>query len=63
MNRIPHTIFAPACNRPKPGTVLREAIAAEDNRKTQRWETAANITAHAMTFLLIVLGTIALAIV
>ena len=63
MDQIPHTIFAPASSRPKPGTVLREAIAAEDNRKTQRWETAANAAAHAMTFLLIVLGTIALAIV
>ena len=63
MRPIPHTIFAPACNRPKPGTVLREAIAAEDNRKAQRWESTANAAAHAMIFFAIVLGTIALAIV
>ena len=63
MQQIPHTIFAPSCNRPSPGRIMREATAREDNRKAQRREWWLSVAAHALTFLLVVLGTIALSIV
>ena len=62
MNQIPHTIFAPASHRPNPGQVMREAIDRENSRKMERREAVKSSASHAFIFVLVVLGTIALAV-
>lgn len=62
MNQIPHTTNAPSSNRPNPGQVLKQAIAREDTRKRERRDAVMAAASHAFIFVLVVLGTIAVAI-
>ncbi len=62
MHTIPHSIFAPASNRPNPGRVLQEALRNEASRKQQRREWWSGAFANGAIFLAVVLGTIAVAI-
>ena len=62
MRQIPHTITAPQSRRPNPGQVLKQAIVREDTRKQQRREWWRAVAVHALYFVLVVLGTIALMI-
>ena len=62
MRQIPHTITAPASHRPNPGQVMRQAIANESIRRQRRRQWWLSTAVHALYFVLVVLGTIALAI-
>ena len=57
----PHCNTAPV--RPTAAQVMRNAIAREDARKAERRDTALTAASHAIYFVLVVVGTIALMIV
>ena len=62
MNQIPHTISAPASHRPNPGQVMREALDRENVRRQERKDAILSAGSHAFIFVLVVLGTIAIAV-
>ena len=62
MNKIPHTIFAPASHRPNPGQVMREAINRKDARKWEWRDSILTAASHAAIFIMIVLSVVAMSL-